>query len=112
MLGSNGTKCGAPHFVQNPEYVKIQSTFSEQALGEDLMKVYSRLGERQKVGGQAALRFGSRVCGCGLNLGYQRRNRSSRSSLSPFVLVCSKKCCFNHLSRLLDRPTPDFLALS
>jgi hypothetical protein len=27
----------------NPEYVKIQSTFSEQALGADLMKVYSRL---------------------------------------------------------------------
>ena len=29
--------------VPNPECVKIQSTFSEQALGEDLMKVYSRL---------------------------------------------------------------------
>jgi hypothetical protein len=30
--------------------------------------------ERQKVGGQAALRSCSCVCGCGLNLGYQPRN--------------------------------------
>ena len=43
MLSSNVPKCGAPHFGTNPEYVKIQSTFTEQALGEDLMKVYSRL---------------------------------------------------------------------
>src|ERR1700719_2377338 len=59
--------------------------------------------ERQKVGGQAALRSGSCVCGCGLNFGYQRRNRSSRSSLRTLVLVCSKRwaprsvhciCCF------------------
>src|ERR1700724_3491097 len=35
-LSSNGAKCGAPHFAPNPECVKIQSTFSEQALGEDL----------------------------------------------------------------------------
>jgi len=42
-LSSSGAKCGAPHFVPNPEYVKIPSTFGEQALGEDLMKVYSRL---------------------------------------------------------------------
>ena len=33
------------------------------------------LRERQKVGGQAALRSGSCVCGCDLNFGYQRRNR-------------------------------------
>jgi hypothetical protein len=33
------------------------------------------MGERQKVGGQAALRSGSFVCGCDLNFGYQRRNR-------------------------------------
>jgi len=61
------------------------------------------VGERQKVGGQAALRSGSCVCGCDLNFGYQRRNRSSRSSLRTFVLVCSKRwaprgvhciCCF------------------
>src|SRR5580704_17187029 len=60
-------------------------------------------GERQKVGGQAALRSGSCVCGCDLNFGYQRRNRSSRSSLRTCVLVCSKRwaprsvhciCCF------------------
>src|SRR5271166_4901639 len=60
-------------------------------------------GERQKVGGQAAFRSGSRVCGCDLNFGYQRRNRSSRSSLRTLVLVCSKRwaprsvhciCCF------------------
>src|ERR1700693_3940329 len=59
--------------------------------------------ERQKVGGQAALSSGSCVCGCGLNFGYQWRNTSSRSSLSTFVLVCSKRwaprsvhciCCF------------------
>src|ERR1700730_10444753 len=59
--------------------------------------------ERQKVGGQAALRSGSCVCGCDLNFGYQRRNRSSRSSLRTLVLVCSKRwaprsvhciCCF------------------
>src|ERR1700736_6456255 len=63
----------------------------------------SEARERQKVGGQAALRSGSCVCGCGLNFGYQRRNRSSRSSLSTFVLVCNKRwaprsvqciCCF------------------
>src|SRR5271167_2650084 len=47
--------------------------------------------ERQKVGGQAALRSGSCVCGCDLNFGYQRRNRSSRSSLRTLVLVCSKR---------------------
>jgi hypothetical protein len=57
----------------------------------DTMARLSLFGERQKVGGQAALRSGSCVCGCGLNLGYQRRNRSSRSSLSTFVLVCSKR---------------------
>src|SRR5260370_38453443 len=59
--------------------------------------------ERQKVGRQAALRSCSCVCGCGLNFGYQRRNRSSRSSLRTLVLVCSKRraprsvhciCCF------------------
>src|ERR1700751_4909139 len=59
--------------------------------------------ERQKVGGQAALRSGSCVCGCDLNFGYQRRNRLSKSSLSTFVLVCNKRwaprsvhciCCF------------------
>ena len=59
--------------------------------------------ERQKVGGQAALRSGSFVCGCDLNFGYQWRNRSSRSSLRTLVLVCSKRwvprsvhciCCF------------------
>jgi len=43
----------------------------------------------QKVGGQAALRSGSFVCGCDLNFGYQRRNRSSRSSLRTLVLVYS-----------------------
>jgi hypothetical protein len=48
--------------------------------------------ERQKVGGQATLRSGSCVCGCGLNFGYQRRNRSSRSSLRTLFLVCSKRC--------------------
>ena len=62
-----------------------------------------RSGERQKVGGQAALGSGSCVCGCDLNFGYQRRNRSSRSSLRTLVLVCSKRwaprsvhciCCF------------------
>jgi hypothetical protein len=59
--------------------------------------------ERQKIGGQAALRSVSCVGGCGPNFGYQRRNRSSKSSLSTFVLVCSKRwapcsvhciCCF------------------
>ena len=49
-------------------------------------------GERQKVGGQATLRSGSSVGGCGLNCGYQRRNRSFRSSLRTLVLVCSKRC--------------------
>ena len=44
-------------------------------------------GERQKVGGQAALRSGSCVCGCDLNFAYQQRNRSSRSSLRTLVLV-------------------------
>src|SRR5260370_30902035 len=65
--------------------------------------VRGQAGERQKVGGQAALSSGSCVCGCGLNFGYQWRNTSSRSSLSTFVLVCSKRwaprsvhciCCF------------------
>jgi hypothetical protein len=65
--------------------------------------VFPGSGERQKVGGQAALRSGSCVCGCDLNFGYQRRNRSSRSSLRTLVLVCSKRwaprsvhciCCF------------------
>jgi hypothetical protein len=51
----------------------------------------SALRERQKVGGQAALRSGSCVCGCGLNFRYQRRNRSSRSSLRTLVLVSSKR---------------------
>ena len=50
-----------------------------------------RSGERQKAGGQAALRSDSCVCGCDLNFGYQRRNRSSRSSLRTLVLVCSKR---------------------
>ena len=50
-----------------------------------------KFGEHQKVGGQAALRSGSCVCGCDLNFGYQRRNRSSRSSLRTLVLVCSKR---------------------
>jgi len=45
----------------------------------------------KKSGGQAALRSGSCVCGCDLNFGYQRRNRSSRSSLRILVLVCSKR---------------------
>ena len=49
-------------------------------------------GERQKVGGQAALTSVSCLGGCGLNFGYQRRNRSSRSSLRTLVLVCSKRC--------------------
>ena len=52
----------------------------------------SECGERQKVGGQAAFRSGSCVSGCDLNFGYQRRNRSSRSSLRTLVLVCSKRC--------------------
>ena len=35
------------------------------------MGFYQRAGgERQKVGGQAALRAGSNVCGCDLNFGY------------------------------------------
>jgi hypothetical protein len=50
------------------------------------MRPSPSLGERQKVGGQAALRSGSCVCGCDLNFGYQRRNRSSRSSLRTLVL--------------------------
>ena len=39
VLESNGTKCGAPHFVPNPEYNKIWSRVRERALGGDLMKV-------------------------------------------------------------------------
>src|SRR4029077_14237697 len=61
-----------------------------EVIGNEVAQVWHP-GERQKVGGQAALRSGSCVCGCGLNFGYQRRNRSSRSSLSTFVLVCSKR---------------------
>src|ERR1700730_1456750 len=53
--------------------------------------VFPGSGERQKVGGQAALRPGSCVCACDLNFGYQRRNSSSSSSLRTVVLVCSKK---------------------
>ena len=37
-------------------------------IGMIKMRSRSSLGERQKVGGQAALWFGSRVCGCGLNI--------------------------------------------
>src|SRR5712672_751619 len=69
----------------------------------DLLRLGIDGGERQKVGGQAALRSCSCVCGCGLNFGYQRRNRSSKSSLRTLVLVCSNRwaprsvhciCCF------------------
>ena len=59
--------------------------------GFSFVATLAQWGERQKVGGQAALRSGSCVCGCDLNFGYQRRNRSSRSSLRTLVLVCSKR---------------------
>src|SRR5260370_39970322 len=74
-----------------------------RVLSRNLLDNLRRLGERQKVGGQAALRCGSCVCGCDLNFGYQRRNRSPSSSLRTLVLVCSKRwaprsvhciCCF------------------
>ena len=61
------------------------------------------LGECQKVGGQAPCVLAPAYVVAVLNFGYQRRNRSSRSLLSTFVLVCSKRwaprsvhciCCF------------------
>ena len=47
--------------------------------------------ESVKTRGQAALRSGSCVCGCGLNFGYARRNAWSRSLLRTFALVCGKR---------------------
>ena len=59
-LGSNGAKCGAPHFVQNPERSKIRSRVGERALGRDLMRVLLRIitayGERRPA--ELLLRFG------------------------------------------------------
>src|SRR5260370_42671538 len=59
-LGSNGTKCGAPHFVPNPERSKIRSRVGERALGRDLMRVLLRIitayGERRPA--ELLLRFG------------------------------------------------------
>jgi hypothetical protein len=48
--------------------------FDLQRFGK-VLQIQDETGERQKVGGQAALRSGSCVCGCDLNFGYQRRNR-------------------------------------
>src|SRR5271166_6580307 len=79
------------------------SLSTQSFLSHSVVADATQCGERQKVGGQAALCSGSCVCGCDLNFGYQRRNRSSKSSLSTFVLVCSKRwaprsvhciCCF------------------
>jgi hypothetical protein len=61
------------------------------------------VGERQKVGGHAAFRTDSCICGWNLNLGYHRRKVPSSSSFRTFVRVCSSKwaprkvqciCCF------------------
>ena len=85
-------------------YARNGKRHKKQSASKKAAVVSARvLGEHQKVGGQAALRPGSFICGCDLNFGYQRRNRSSRSSLRTLVLVCSKRwaprsvhciCCF------------------
>src|SRR6266446_9787265 len=41
VLGSNGAKCGAPHFAPNPECNKIRSKVGERALGGDFIRVCS-----------------------------------------------------------------------
>ena len=60
VLGSNGAKCGAPHFAPNPERSKIRSRVGERALGRDLMRVLLRIitayGERRPA--ELLLRFG------------------------------------------------------
>ena len=53
--------------------------------------VHFGVGERQKVGGQAALRSDSCLCGCDLNFAYQRWNRSSRSSLRTSSWSAAKR---------------------
>ena len=47
---------------------------------------------QQQPGGQATFCSGDVICGWGRNLGYQRRNTSSSSSLRIFVRVCNKRC--------------------
>jgi hypothetical protein len=50
VLGSNGAKCGAPHFAPNLECNKIRSTVGERALGGDFIRIYSAFySEARKV---------------------------------------------------------------
>ena len=104
MQGSHGRMSGRSHRQRWRRLSVIEPNDNEQrSKRADQKHPRARHGECQKVGGQAASRSGSCVCGCGLNFGYQRRNRSSRSSLRTLVLVCSKRwaprsvhciCCF------------------
>jgi hypothetical protein len=53
VLGSNGTKCGAPHFAPNPECNKIRSRVGERALGGDFITICSAFSQRREEGEQS-----------------------------------------------------------